>query len=372
MIPVSKPSLGKAELAAVEKIFDSGWLGMGSATAAFEKKVEDFIGVPQVVAVNTGTSALHIALDCFDIGPGDEVIVPSMTYAACVQAIIATGARPVFCECTSASLLIDIEDVRRKITPQAKAIMPVHYCGQPCDMDALLDLAGRHDLHIIEDAAHAFGSSYKGKKIGSFGHATCFSFDPIKTITCGEGGAVALQDGRIAEKIRRKRILGIDTETWHRYRNKRNWSYAVTMGGFRYHMPNINAAIGIIQLDKIHMFIEKRRAICLDYDCHFSGLRTVAPLEVDYAATVPFMYIVKVFDGRRQEFISLLKERGVDTGIHYIPNHVHPYFSDFLRGTLPVTDEIGEQIVTLPLYYDMTTDDVRRVIDAVCEFEGVS
>ncbi len=369
MIPVSRPSLGAQELSAVGSIFDSGWLGMGSSTYEFEEKIKHYLGCEHVIAVNTGTSALHIALDGFGIGPGDEVLVPSMTYAACIQAILATGAVPVFCECYQQNLLMDIDDLKRRITRHTRAVMPVHYCGQACDMDALLALAAENDFYIIEDAAHAFGSTCGQRKIGSFGHATCFSFDPIKIITCGEGGAVTLQDDTKAELIRRKRILGIDTETWHRYRDTRSWSYAVTTNGYRYHMPNINASIGISQLERIEKFIEKRRSICLEYDAHFKGLKTVAPLEVDYAATAPFMYIVRVADDLREKFITRLKEQAIDTGIHYIPNHIHPYFKRFVRTDLPVTESLGAQIVTLPLFYDLSASDVRSVIAAVLNFE---
>jgi len=193
LIPVSRPSTGTEELESVRKVLESGWLGMGSTTYVFEEEVKKFIGSKHVIAVNTGTSALHIALDAFGIGPGDEVLVPSITYVASVQTIIATGAIPVFCESHESNLLIDVEDVKQKITNRTKAVMPVHYCGQSCDMGALLSLAEINDIWVIEDAAHAFGSSYKGRNIGSFGHATCFSFDPIKVITCGEGGAVSLQ-----------------------------------------------------------------------------------------------------------------------------------------------------------------------------------
>lgn len=368
MIPVARPSLGAEELAAIARVFESGWLGMGSETQAFEEGIKGVIGCEHVIAVNTGTSALHIALEAFGIGPGDEVIIPSLTYAASVQAILFTGATPVFCESRCADLLIDVDDVRRRLTDRTKAIMPVHYCGQACDMDALLELAAAHGLWIIEDAAHAFGSTYKGRQVGSFGHATCFSFDPIKVITCGEGGAVAVQDEERAEIIRRKRILGIDKETWYRYQNMRAWFYEVTTRGFRYHMPNFSAAIGLAQLPKLETFIRARRSICREYDSVFRGLHTVVPLDVNYDEAVPFMYIVRVVRGTRDAFMRFLREREVDTGVHYIPNHLHPFFQPHVRDPLPRATELGEQIVTLPLYAHMTTDQVRQVIEAVREF----
>lgn len=369
MIPVSRPSTGSEELASIKKVLESGWLGMGSTTYVFEEEVKKFIGSKHVIAVNTGTSALHIALDAFGIGPGDEVLVPSITYVASVQAIIATGAIPVFCESQEADLLIDVEDVKQKITKRTKAVMPVHYCGQSCDMDTLLSLAEMNDFWVIEDAAHAFGSTYKGRKIGSFGHATCFSFDPIKVITCGEGGAVSLQNDEKAELIRRKRILGIDKDTLHRYSNARSWYYEITTNGYRYHMPNFCAAIGLAQLQKIETFIQKRQEICRLYDSSFVNLGTISPLRVNYDEVAPFMYIVRVLNGRRDAFIHSLKEKGVDTGIHYIPNHLHPFFKNYVHESLDRSTRIGEQIVTLPLYYDMTEGDIKTVIEAVLEFE---
>lgn len=369
MIPVSRPSTGEEELLAIGKVLESGWLGMGSTTYSFEEEVKKYIGCNHVIAVNSGTSALHIALDGFDIGPGDEVIVPSITFAACVQAIIATGAVPVFCESNEEDLLMDMEDVKNKISDRTKAVMPVHYCGQSCDMDFLLSLSEENDFWVIEDAAHAFGSTYKGRKIGSFGHATCFSFDPIKVITCGEGGAVVLHDDEKAELIRRKRILGISKDTWHRYRNTRSWSYEVTVSGYRYHMPNFCAAIGLTQIAKINQFIERRREICRRYDSSFILLKTVRPLSVDYNEVAPFMYIVRVLNGERDAFVEHLKVHDVDTGIHYIPNHHHPFFKKFAREPLVRSTKLGEEIVTLPLYYDMTEREMETVIESVIDFE---
>jgi len=368
-IPVARPFIGMDELESIGKVFKTGWLGMGSLTYKFEEEIIKFIGCDHVIAVNTGTSAIHIALDCFGIGQGDEVIIPSITYAAGVQAILATGATPVFCESQKADLLIDIDDVMKKLSDRTKAVMPVHYCGQACDMDSLLNLADKHNFWVIEDAAHAFGSTFKGRRIGSFGHATCFSFDPIKVVTAGEGGAVTVQDEGKAELLRRKRILGIDKETWHRYKNNRSWFYQVTTNGFRYHMPNFCAAIGIEQIKKVEDFISRRRKICLKYDSAFKTLKSIKTLKVDYSETAPFMYLVRILNGERDSFINSLKDCGVDTGIHYIPNHIHPYFKKYAQGPLKVSSELGEQIVTLPLFYALSDSDIDKVIDAVLNFE---
>ncbi|MBD3182831.1 aminotransferase class I/II-fold pyridoxal phosphate-dependent enzyme [Candidatus Poribacteria bacterium] len=367
MIPTSKPSTGKEELSAIEAVMETGWLGMGSVTKDFEAALEEYIGAKNIIAVNTGTSALHIALDGYGIGHGHEVIVPSLTYAASIQAIISTGATPVFCDVNEKDLLVDIKDIKRRITSKTKAIMPVHYCGKPCDMDSLMALAEEHNLVIIEDAAHAFGSKYKGRKIGSFGHATCFSFDPIKIITCGEGGAVALDDDEVAEKIRQKRILGIDKETWRRYRNERGWFYEVVSHGFRYHMSNINAAIGLEQMKKVDKFITRRREICRRYDTAFQSTDGIYTLDIDYSETAPFTYIIRV-PGMRDDMMDFLKEKEVGSGVHYIANHTQPFFRQYTRGELNVTDRLWKEILTLPLYSEMTNEEADQVIHAVTNY----
>ena len=367
MLPVSRPSIGSEEIEEVKKVFNTGWLGLGETVYEFETKIKKYLGAKNVIAVNTGTTALHIALDAFGITEGDEVIVPSLTFCACIQVITALRSIPVFCEVDPDTLNIDIDDVREKITPKTKAIIPVHYCGNACDMDSLLDIGRKHSILIIEDAAHAFGSSYKGKKIGSFGNVTCFSFDPIKNITCGEGGAVVTSDDSIAEEIRRKRILGIDKDTWHRYRDERSWFYEVTTKGYRYHMSNINAAIGLAQFDKLDSFIHRKKEIVKKYNDAFVNIDGMKILSWDLNETAPFTYITRVLNGVREDMIEFLKERDVGTGIHYIPNHLHPFFRPFAT-SLPITEQVGEEILTLPLYYDMTDEQVSTVINAVSDF----
>jgi dTDP-4-amino-4,6-dideoxygalactose transaminase len=367
MLQTQKPSLGIEELEAVKKVFETRWLGLGSAVFEFENVIKEYLGNKNVIAVNTGTSALHLALDAFGIGKDDEVIVPSLTFCATIQAIAILGAIPVFCEIDPKTLNIDIEDAKKRITKKTKAIMPVHYCGNACDMDALLALGRDKGIVIIEDAAHAFGSTYKGTRIGSFGDATCFSFDPIKNITCGEGGAVVLENDTIAEVIRRKRILGIDKDTWHRYQNRRSWFYEVTTQGYRYHMSNINAAIGLAQFKKLDKFSKKKRRIVSIYNEQLSHLEGLELIHWNLEETAPFMYIIRVLNGKRNEMMDFLKEKGVETGIHYIPNHIQPQFSQY-AGPLPITEKVWTEILTLPLFYEMTDEDVDLVIGSVTSF----
>jgi perosamine synthetase len=367
VIKVAKALIGAEELAAISEVFTAGWVGMGNYTLRFEEAIRDFVGARNVVAVNTGTSALHLALVGLGIGPGDEVIVPSLTYVASFQAISMTGARPVACESDPETLLIDLDDAERRITDRTKAIMPVHYCGQPCNMDRLLSWRERYGIRIIEDAAHAFGSEYKGRKIGSFGDVTCFSFDPLKVITCGDGGAIVTADDALANDFRNRRLLGADRESEFRYRNERKWFYDVPIQGFRYHMANINAAIGLVQLQHATSFIARRREICRRYDGAFAGLPGLHTLQVDYDGIAPCMYVVRVSAGSREAFMAHLQARDVETGIHYLPNHWHSLYRDSPTD-LPVTDRIGREIVTLPLHCCLTDTEVDQVILAVKSF----
>lgn len=372
MIPVQRPYLGREELNAVAEIFESRWLGMGAATAEFENRLRQYLGVKHAVAVNSGTSALHIALDALNLQAGDEVIVPSLTFVASVQAILAAGARPVFCEVSPFTLNMDMHDVFRRVTSRTKAIMPVHYGGYACDMDLLFAEIRGQEIWVVEDAAHAFGSHYKGRKIGTLGDVTCFSFDPIKNITCGEGGAVVTDNDEIADQLIPKRILGINNDTWSRMRHTRNWHYEVTTSGYRYHMSNINAAIGIQQLGSLETFRARKQSVVRRYDEAFKDLDALSLTERgNIDEDFPFFYVIRVLNKRRDELMKYLENKGVKTGVHYIPNHIQPYFSDF-REALPVTEQLFEEILTLPLYYDMTDDDVDLVIDGVLSFFNAS
>lgn len=366
MLQIQRPSIGSEELKEVKKVFETGWLGMGKWVFEFENRIKEFLGAKNVIAVNTGTTAIHLALDSLGLKRGDGVIVPSFTFVATIQAIIACGATPVFCDIDTDTLNMDVRDVEGLITPQTKVIMPVHYGGLPCDMDEILKIAKKHNIKVVEDAAHAFGSLYKGRKIGSFGDITCFSFDPIKNITCGEGGAIATNNDDISQIMMKKRILGIDKDTWSRFGQKKDWFYSVNMLGFRYHMSNINAAIGLVQLEKLDKFLSRKKEIVKRYDNAFTGIDGIEILKRDYENTAFFSYIVKI-NTKRDELMEFLKGKGIDSGVHYIPNHLQPFFKDYSI-SLPITEKVWQEIVTLPLYYDMTDDDVQNVINGVTGF----
>lgn len=365
-IPLAKPYLGNEEYFAIKPILDSGWLGMGATVGDFEKKVASFIGCKTCVAVNTGTSAIHLALEAVNVRE-KEVIVPSMTYAATVQAILVAGGIPVFAEIREDDLNIDVDDAYSKITPRTKAIVPVHYAGKPVDMEKLLEISNKKGIIVVEDAAHAFASSYKQKKIGSFGHLTCFSFDPIKTITCGEGGAVCTNNTDLSEKISNMRVLGISRNTWDRYKSERPWFYEVIDKGYRYHMSNINAAIGIEQLKKVEDIVRKRRHIASRYDMSLKNIPGVILLEHDLNEVVPFCYTLLVKDGRRDKFMDAMKECGIGVSVLYPPNHQQPFFKAY-KANLPVTEKLANEMVSIPLFTGMTDEQVDYVIEKVRGF----
>ncbi len=367
-IPVQRPYLGPEELQAVERVFESRWLGLGAFTQAFERQLETFLGVPHAIAVSSGTAALHIALDILGLQPGDEVLVPTLTFVATVQAVIMTGAMPVFCDVDAKTFNLDVRDAAARITPRTKAIIPVHYGGTACDMDAIDRLAAEARIKVVEDAAHAFGSTYKGQKIGALGHLTCFSFDPIKNITCGEGGAVVTNDQDLADQAASRRVLGINKDAWSRLTTPCPWSYEVAGPGFRYHMSNINAAIGLEQLKRFEAFQERRRAIARRYDEAFAEIPGLLLREQHLQETCPFFYVVRVVDGRRDALMDHLKECGILTGVHYIPNHLHRAFAPLRTTSLPVAERLIQEILTLPLFYEMTDEQVGLVIAAVRRF----
>ena len=363
-IPVSRPSLGEEELDAVGRVFSTGWLGLGADVLEFEKALGRFLGAPNVLCTSTGTTALHLALDALGIGPGDEVLLPSLTYVASAQAVSATGAWPVFCDVGEGDLNIDVEDARGRVTPRTKAILPVHYRGIPCDLDGIRELAADHDLHVVEDAAHAFGSSYRGEMIGSSTEVACFSFDPIKNITCGEGGAVVFRDAGLLERLQQKRILGIDKDTWSRYRNERSWFYDVVTQGYRYHMSNISAAIGLVQIGKFGRMNRRKIEVARRYDEACGDLDGVELLEnAGYRDIGLFAYMVRV-RSHRNELMDYLGARGVGTGVHYIPSHLFSFYHE--EGlVLPVTERMYREILSLPLFADITDGQVERVIQGV-------
>ena len=281
MIPVSRPDFGPAETAAAQMVLESQWVGMGPHTEMFEAALANCLGVRHVVATNSCTAALHLAMASLESDGRSEVIVPSLTFAATVQAIIMAGYQPVFAEVEPATLSLDCDDVAGLLGPRTRAILPVHFAGQPCDMESLQQLARPFAVDVVADAAHAFGSTYRGAAIGGQGAATCFSFSSNKNISCGEGGALATGSNALAEQARQLRFLGISQHTWARRNQERPWYYEVKGPGFRCHMSDINAAIGLAQLNRLSEFASRRRQIAATYDAALRDLPWTLPIERD-------------------------------------------------------------------------------------------
>ena len=366
-IRLSKSSLSTAEKEAVLAVLETEFLGMGEEVMLFEQEIQNYLQTSMdVVCVNTGTSALHLALSALDIGKDDEVIVPSLTYVASFQAISALGATAVACEVNPKTLFMDVEDVASKITSKTKAIMPVHYASNSEGMEAIYDLAHKHHLRVIEDAAQAFGSMRNGAFVGQKGDIICFSFDGIKNITSGEGGAILSGDKALIQRVQDGRLLGVQKDTQRRFCGQRSWDFDVSHQGFRYHMSNIMAAIGREQLKRIELFKSKRQALAKYYIQALQSIDSVETLPFDFDAVLPHIFVIKA--KQRDELRQVLLDNDIECGIHYKPNHLLSKYKT--PHNLPVTEALYEEILTLPCHYDLQEDEQMRVIETLKDFYG--
>ena len=360
-IRLSKSCIGKEEIDAVTDVLHREYLGMGQDVHKFEDDLKDFFG-RDVTLVNTGTAALHLAVQGVGIKDGDEVLVQSLTYVACFQAIRATGGIPVACDVDDDTLTIDLDDAERKLTPKTKAIMPVHYAGQCGNLDAIYEFAKKHNLRVIEDASHAFGTYYKGRLIGSFGDVVCISMDGIKNITSGEGGMIITEDLDVQKIIKDARLLSVQNDTDSRFKGTRTWVFDVNQPGWRYHMSNIMAAIGYTQLKKFPKFKEIRQRLAKIYQQELDNVKGIKIIPCNYNEVVPHIFVIRITCGKRDIVKQCLNDNGVATGIHYRPNHLLTLFTGNQNNTtLKHTDEIYEQLITLPLHADMVEDDVYYI-----------
>ncbi len=361
MIRLSKSTITNAEKVSVSNVLDKEYLGMGDEVNKFENLLSDFIGSP-AICVSNGTAALQLACQAVGIGLGDKVLVQSLTYVASFQAISATGATPVACDIKENTLTLNCIDAESRITPNTKAIMPVHYAGGVGDIDEIYQLAKRHNLRVIEDAAHAFGTEYRGKKIGCFGDIVCFSFDGIKNITSGEGGCVVTKDKKVLQKVRDARLLGVEKDTEKRFSGDRSWDFNVTSQGWRYHMSNIMAAIGIVQLERFPLLSVKRQDIYKIYNSIFHNHNQIKSIELDIENVIPHIYVVRIKGLKNRELLQKkMLELGIQTGYHYQPNHLLDFYRVRNENTLLVTDAIFPELLSLPLHPDLTKSDVHKV-----------
>ncbi|MFC1977729.1 DegT/DnrJ/EryC1/StrS family aminotransferase [Chloroflexota bacterium] len=365
-ISLSDIDLQQEEIEAVTEVLRSNWLSMGPVTGRFEEEFASYLGVKHAFAVANGTAALHIAAAVLDIGSGDEVIVPSLTFVATANAILYTGATPVFADITSLeNFNISPEDITHKLTEKTKAISIVHFGGYPCNMDAIMQIAKDRNLKVIEDAAHVPGAEYRGKKLGTIGDIGCFSFFSNKNMTTGEGGMVVTNDDSLAERIRIIRSHGMTTLTWDRHQGHAS-SYDVVEFGYNYRINEIASALGIVQLKKLEQYNQKRKTITEEY---IERLKDFPRISIPFRSCEgnPSYHIFPVLlseDVSRGKFMEDLKKEGVQTSIYYPPIHLFSIYRNtfgFKKGLLPKTEFVGEHEVTLPLHPFMKSEDVSYI-----------
>jgi perosamine synthetase len=341
----------------------------------FESRFAEYVGVKHAIAVNSCTSALHLALEAAGVGPGDEVITTPMTFTATAAVVEHLRARPVFVDVDPRTLNMDPAAIEKAITPRTKAILPVHFAGQPCDMDAIGEIARRHGLVVVEDAAHAIPARYKGRMIGTLSPLTCFSFYATKNITTGEGGMVTTDDDRYAERIRLMALHGMNRDAWKRYMQGGAWSYEIVAPGFKYNLTDVAAAIGLPQLKRCDEFHRRRIDIVQSYQRGLSGVRGLSVPEVsDVDSHAWHLYVIQVEAAEltisRDVFIEELSARNIGVSVHFIPLHVQPYYRDtygYSPNDFPRAFEAFQRIISLPLYARMSDADVQDVIDAVTD-----
>lgn len=369
-----RPLIESEELIAAKEALEMGWLGMGSYVKEFEEAIAGVCRLDKnsgrdVVAVSTGHAALHLSLLMMGVGPGDEVVTPSFNNAADFQAIMACGATPVFVDVDEETLCIDPEQIVPLLSSKTKCIIAMDYDIFTCNHEELRKLSEQTGIPILHDAAHSFGSSHSGVPVGNQHQFTMFSFDPVKSVTSIDGGAIIIDDRALLERAHALRLIGMTQPASQMYQNSRAWTYDIEEVGYRYHMSNIHAAIGLAQVKKLGEIRQSRQAVCKAYSEAFRDLEVVSAPNTDFENVNPFLYYVRILDGRRSGFRQHLLERGIDTGIHWQPGHQFKLFENCPRGPLEVTERVGREIVSLPLHSKMDADHVERVIDAVVAFQ---
>jgi perosamine synthetase len=366
-LPYGRQEIDDADVAAVVETLRSDWLTTGPKVDAFEAALAGVSGVGHAVAVSSGTAALHTAFHALGLGPGDEVVVPPLTFAATANAALYCGATPVFADVDPATLLLDPAAAEAAVTPRTKAIVAVDYAGQPCDYAALRAICDRHGLKLVADACHSIGGDLDGAPVGSLADASCFSFHPVKHVTTAEGGAVVTDDHEVALRARRFRNHGIDSD--HRSRAAAGaWFYEQVELGFNYRLSDLQCALGLSQLDRLPGWIARRRALAARYDELLAQVDRVRPPAVRPGAGHAYhLYVVRV-DGDRDLIFATLRDAGIGANVHYVPVHLHPYYRERLGtrpGLCPVAETAFEQLLSLPLFPAMDDGDVDRVVETL-------
>ncbi len=377
-IVFSDPAVDEQDVQAVSKVIRSHWLTTGPQTRKFELEFAHQVDAEYAVAVNSCTAALHLALSALNIGPGEEVITTPYTFAATGEVIVHCGAKPVFVDIVPDGFNIDPDRIREAITPRTRAIIPVHFAGEPCDMEAIQDIADEHQLALIEDAAHALGAHYLDHKIGSISDATAFSFYATKNLTTGEGGMLTTNNRHLADQIRQQSLHGLSRDAWKRYSHAGSWYYEIKDAGFKYNMSDIQAAIGLSQLKKFDTLQEKRRSLVQLYYELLSDLDELElPPNPHHLLHAWHLFVIRLQTAHtsqdRDLLIQYLQKRGVQTSVHFIPLHLHPFYQQkmgYRRGLFPNTERTYEAAISLPLYPSLSEDDIEYITRSITEGLG--
>ena len=373
-IPFHKTHTTQEEIEAAKSAIESGWLTMGPKTVEFENKFKEYVGSSEAVSMNSATAALHLGLKAIGLQRDDEVIVPTNTFVATAEVVTYFDAIPVLCDIEEDTHNIDVSKIVSLITEKTKAIIPVHFAGQACDMDEIYEIAKKYDLKIIEDAAHAMPSSYKGVKIGALEKSdiTCFSFYATKTLSTGEGGMATTNNSTYAKNMKINRLHGISKDAWDRYTIKGAWRYDIVDNGNKYNTTDINSSIGIVQLRKQEMLRDKRANIAQKYNEAFKDNKNIVlPYVKDDRETSWHLYVIKI--DNRDEVIEKLKENGVGCSVHFIPIHKHTYYKNrygYKNEDYPIANDVFDKSLSLPIYPDMSDEEIEFVIKNVLDIVG--
>src|SRR4030042_3533202 len=371
-IRLFKPSVGKEELENLKSVFDHAWLGLGPMVTEFEQEWSRYIGCKTSIGVNSATAALHLALTAFHFPPGKKVLVPAITFASTATAVLYNNLVPVFVDVNPETVGMDLHDIEKKIDKDCVAIIPVHNAGYPTPMEKLLPIAEKYNLKVIEDCAHCAGGEYMGKKLGTWGHIGCFSFEEKKCMTTGDGGMICSDDPELIEPLKSYRWVGIDKDTWHRVitaeggqeNEAMHWHYEISVLGYKYNMNDVMAAIGLAQLKKLDAMNARRREIIKKY---LHGIKNIAGIKPYLPYTTEgeeAFWFFGIRTKNRDKLIIHLKKRGIATGVHFYPLPMHPVFRPY-PGNCPVAKEIWKTFITLPSYVDLTDEEINYVINAI-------
>ena len=375
MLPFHVPDLDNREFDEIKDSLESGWVTTGPKTKRFEKEFAKAVGCKHAVALNSCTAAMHLALEAIGLSSGDEVITSPYTFAATAEVVRYFDAHPIFVDVEADTMNINASLIEGAITKRTKAIIPVHIAGLPSNMDAILDIAKRHNLKVIDDAAHAFPAKYHSHTIGGLSDVTCFSFYATKTLTTAEGGMLCTNDDDIADRCRMTSLHGIDKDAWKRYSAEGHWYYEIQVPGYKYNMTDIAAGMGLVQLSKSDMMWQRRREIAMSYSAMFSSFAELeCPYDYHDAQHAWHLYMLRInprlLSIDRRQFIDELRRRNIGSSVHFIPLHLHPYYRDtygYQPESFPVAHREYEREISLPVYSKMTDADVQDVVDAVVD-----